>query len=477
VTYFGPLSAKIPDNKIDDIWHVDIAEAVAAVWHREFGGRPFVSLLNDGDADAIGAVVLSSSLRSKKAFRTNTGESTPTVLSVVKLGTGLAGTVLIDGNDGLSLSPGLFEWGKMVLDLAAPPREGFPQGVAAEYLSKRCLPRLAARNGRANMCFHRDGPDSGEIGLILQTFLQRGAARVASYRLLRRECGAELASRHSPWGGDMVSADVLKRVYDNPHSDPELLHEVRLALRQSVDVEKALKSALQEYGCTRLGRLIGVDPKEFRRPNGRDDASEVDRLCRLTQFAAAGRTAVSCAVSLGRYLGDFCVLLHDQFSVNTVVLTGGVLSGQTGLVVREAAMARVAQYGLRMVGRKEGSEFFVGSADSGWRAGTTQAVRKPSAEIEQGALGAACFAAASMLRTRKQDGLQRLASLLLPLGPGSVVEIDSNTVRIGETLSVSFGEYGVGERDLEDFFRTRGPDWGFYEFADKRYLRWVVVPR
>jgi len=461
---FG-LSHIILQNRIDDIWKIDIVGAVSRAWKKEFNNDkiPFISLLNDGDADAVGAVVLANNHGSNEHTNDN-------VLSVIKLGTGLAGAILktFDGH-GLSLIPGLYEWGKIVLDVAAPPNSGFPQGVAGEYLSKKCLPRLAELWGKKGGFFqYKDAPDSAEIGLILET--ADSSEPDKAYNKLLVECGSIQGNRR-PMYGVPVSAEVLRVVYRNPEENPDLLHEVRLALRQFANVEAELKTHLENYGRIRLDRLISPNQTLFKR---KFKSKEADEVRKLPRFKAARDIALQCAESLGHFLGDLCVLLNDELGVKEVRLTGGVLSGKTRECAVEAACKRIRLYGLNMQALPTGA-FAIGALDdnSDYK-NNSQQTQYNSIDIERGAFGAACFAAASFIQDKKQKGLQRLRSLLLEVRPGETINIEKTQLIVnGKDSGIDFRGHALSERDLQKFLEVRGPDCGFYQ-ADSpaSFVRW-----
>ncbi|WP_306536339.1 hypothetical protein [Geobacter sp.] len=463
---FG-LSNIIAENKIDDIWEVDIAGAVARAWKKEFKkSSPFVSLLNDGDAEAAGAVVLA--------------KDNPTrglALSVVKLGTGLAGAILKTYGGGLSLVPGLYEWGKLVLDVAAPPKPGFPNGVAGEYLSQKCLPRLAGRRGEGQFFQQRDNPESAEIGLILETEAATENKQVKAYQALRVECGSILGYRRSMYGVP-VSAEVLRVVYNAPDSDPDLLFEVRLALRAFAGAKDLLVKQLEEYGRIRLHRMICCET------TGSNDKKEVKNLCKDPNFKKASDIAKRCAESLGRYLGDFCVLLHDELDVNAVRLTGGVLSGETGKVAIDSARNRIQLYGLSMQKTTTGAYAIctpnnqnvtcLGKRDAEKSSNAGKQDDAGNENVDRGTLGAACFAAASFIKDKKQKGLQKLRSQLLEVKPGERVDVRGQKISVpGVYPDPDFGEYALSEKELLDFMENRGPDWGYYQDSGQNsFVRW-----
>jgi hypothetical protein len=465
---FG-LSPLIPENRIDDIWQVDLAGAVGDAWAHHFKGvAPFVALLNDGDAEALGAVVI--------AERRQNGSQAlipPDTLSVVKLGSGLAGAMLTRRGGGLQLVPGLYEWGKLILDVGAPARSGFPKGAARNYLSQTCLPRLARRLGAKDKCFlEQHEPDSAEIGLIIET--DNSLDPVGAYQKLRLECGSIQGFRH-PIYGIPVSAEVLRVVYNKLESDPDLVFEVRLFLKVFEAVGDRLKEHVDTYGRIRLERLIGYAPQL---PT---DKEECDALRSSKEFRRASEIAKCCAESLGRYLGDFCVLLYDELGVGEVYLTGGVLTGETGKSAIAAASNRMAIYDLRIRESRVTESYIIEQLDNNRTAGGAEnpresfrPVERVSLNVERGAFGAACFAAALFIQEKKQQGLQKLRSLLLELDAGALVEVQGTTVVISSAPdNVDFQRYALSESDLQRFLELRGPDWGFYKTNDAlSFVRW-----
>src|SRR5262249_35233152 len=159
------------------------------------------------------------------------------------------------------------------------------------------------------------------------------------------------------------------------------------------DVQRTLKDNIEAYGIIRLQRLINHDPP-----------SELDGMEIQETLRDAAGVAKACAITLGRYLGDFCVLLHDQLGVSAFRLTGGVLSGETGRIAKHAAEARVAMYGLALATR--GAVHWLVNHGSTEPSGDEAAPQTTvglddSNAVERGALGAAWFAAASLVNTQK----------------------------------------------------------------------------
>jgi hypothetical protein len=386
-------------------------------------------------------------------------------------------------------------------------------GVAAEYLSKRCLPRLAKQRGIKGKYFQQDEPDSLELGRIIA--LKKASepsnddCKVQCYLELRTDCGTIEAQRNPPYGTE-ISAEVLRVVYnslikkktnaivtvqtppatlshDDEQSisyatdkskieggaerlheiDPDLRYRVQLALKKS-DIEAPLKKELEEFGRIRIGRLIGYTPLD-RDVTGLED--ECLDFVKSNEFKESSNLSEECAKILGRYLGDFCVLLHDQLGVEQFILTGGVLNNSgAGAIAKSEASTRVQQYGLNLtcIDRDEIYEI----SNTAKQAHTKQ-IHSLDKESENGPYGAACFAAASFLQARQQEGLQEIRQLLLPRTTGTKVTCYEKQLMIGTLPNpVKFTKYALSQEDIKHFLEHRGPKWGYFQSDDITFIRW-----
>jgi hypothetical protein len=175
---FPPLSGVIKQNPMEDIQRLDVVGAFGEAW-RHLSLETSIALLNDGSADGTGAIyeLMPAGRKSENG-----------ALAVVKLGTGTAGALFASER----LGAGLYEWGKLLLDVGAPPNRDFPTGTANAYLSTRTMPRLARKP--PSDLFDVDDLDSLELGLLLEAGDRNFDSK--SYERLRAECGIiEFASR------------------------------------------------------------------------------------------------------------------------------------------------------------------------------------------------------------------------------------------------------------------------------------------
>lgn len=513
--HFPPLGPSIADNAPENIAQIEIADSVAAAlrskwadlfapsrldncesgtnstWPRQL----HVRLLNDGDSEAVGAIVE----REVPGPRAG-GRRVPTRIAVVKLGTGLAGGLLAGSAGDLGLANGLFEWGKLILDLGAPQRTGFPRGVAGEYLSVRALRRLAERRGRGERCFQNDDPepDGAEIGLILDLFKAKAEEAYADiYQRLIIECGVTQAERR-PLHGIPFETETLRTLSslseDRPPQpsalDDEQYHLAVLASERPEAIEEKaivaqLRSRLNAYGLERLRLMVDRQNRRSLVTSNRA-IGDASYLKGDQRFENAGRIAEKSVKVLGRYLGDFCVLLFDELDVTHLILAGGVLSGRTRTVAIEAARARIGQYGLEMTAFPDASgqyELYDPRLrpGAGSRGETSKTEGNDTANREDtrsglGMLGAAGFAAASFIQMQRHEGLRRLRALLLSRPAGCCLTIVGTEVREHPTskasgqseqsLTEDLSRYALTHPDLLKFLEDHGWEWGYYRLGD-----------
>ncbi|ESQ15907.1 MAG TPA: hypothetical protein DDY14_11270 [Chromatiaceae bacterium] len=493
---------------IDDLFGVDIPKAVSDAWRKVFAkipmlqsgkGSPFVSVLNDGDGEAVGTIMEGAGNEDKRT----TDVEQDAVLAVIKLGTGLAGGSLKWMKQGFVLQTGPFEWGKLLLDVGAPPKKEFPQGVAAEYLSTRSLSRLATRLGEEKGSFQEEAPDSGEIGRIgglldkINNAKNNGycmddvALVINDYQDLIWECGARQAGLSRPWGVP-VSVDVVRLLLEKKlKKGAKLFRAVQLALRiyPEKDLLDQVRTEIDALGRTRLDRLL-------KWPLDRQNCPELPEVSGMPNiakalydipcFQGAGEVALDCIRALGAYLGDFCVLLHDQLEVNQVILSGGVLSDRTGEIAIDEARKRVRLYGLSLGTPMDSGALpltVISGENDDPDVGGQPARRKNSA-ADRGTLGAASFAAAAFIEDLKATGRQLLTACLLPLGAARRVEIrkgsDSEVSVLvdGKRLErdnkpIDFSAFALTEQDLIDFMKEQAVEWDYYQVGETTFVRWI----
>jgi hypothetical protein len=449
---FPPLTANIKENSIGDILKLNIVQAFKDACDSVLGIKPCVALVNDGSAEGVGAV--HTLLDSAEARRRHEGQS---CLAVVKLGTGTAGAIFSGGR----LSPGLYEWGKILLDLGAPTDRTFPIGISNHYLSTRTMPALVKR--RASTLFRVPDLESLELGSILEARKKNFSEE--SFESLRKECGIKgFASRGAVEG---VDAEVIRRVYEKgEEAEPELFWLLELYVRAlGRNAANELKREIEHHGDVRLQRLLQLTGDDLL------DRTKNDEKRRRVEgkLQEAADIATSCAETLGTYLGDFLVLLHDLEDVGIVITGGGVLSGQTGEVVRNAAVERARQYGLNFV--REGPVLYLPKAQREVRP------RTDAQSLDFGTLGAAAYSAAEFLFERKRDGMRAIKTQLMKMRSNQNLVLGSEVVQFpGHQLGLL--EYALTKDEVNEYLMTHGTTWGFRRSSAARpdeivYTRWL----
>ena len=456
ITQFG-LSRDIMDNKIEDIMSLDLAKAFYECWRNSHfpvtkcnQRPPYVALVNDGSADGVGMLA---------ALRPS-AEYARCRLAVIKLGTGTAGAVFENGR----IKRGLCEWGKLLLDLGAPPNKSYPEGVANLHLSKKTMPAFA-RLQDSNF-FQQDDLDSQELGLLLEARESKYSKN--SLKELRKASGIlHTASRF-----DNVDSEMLRRaLQDGGHTEWELfdvLSPYLLAVGKAG--QRKLLRMVINGGIFRLRKILGEDDgillDVFNEYNERQAATLLERPCNI---------AMESAKALGCYLGDLLVLLNDEYDMDLAILGGGVLTGVTGETARREASERVKLYGLDA--QRLGPCIGLGSER---KPGSWPATGGSSAELDTGTHGAAAYATAEFLFQLKQRGITEIEAKLMKLGPDETIEVNSGLIRLPGDHLVTLREFALTDDEVNSYLQKCGPRLGFLKSpsADPNrslYTRWVVT--
>ena len=480
---FGFLS-EIKENRIEEILELDLVKALKEEWkkasssssEKEDTDKPklSVSLVNDGNAEGIG-LLITQNLKGRNIIHNR--------LAVVKLGTGTAGAMFENGQ----LGSGPWEAGKMLLDLGAKPDPGFPKGTTNQYLSTRTMPRLADNAAKkGSKLFRVKELDSIEIGRILEAkehHFDRG-----SVEKLREECGLLTLPSQFPLG--RLNTEVLRRIRQVgiAATEAELLRVVQMILLKVdlTELEIELNKRIETYGYIRLGEILGIDGSDIKHvvdwPNRRPGV-QYQKVSQSLKEAFG--IAKKCAETLGKYLGDFIVYLHDTHRIQTVIASGGVLSGDTGNLVRDEALRRVEKYGIKLT--LIDKVFTLAKNVSGQNGGKK--------DYDFGTLGAAAHAASEYLFELKQLGISRIMAELKKLAPNDRVRVFNERVdfqrdKSGISMSpICPTDYSLTSEEIIDFLDKDGVALGFHrallgrdesatsgstDGLQREYTRWIV---
>jgi hypothetical protein len=470
VEVFG-LNRMIRENKIEDILSIDLAGAftnccrsspsLQALLGPPVMGQPhtpYVALLNDGTADGVGI------LAAKAAG------AMPGRLAVVKLGTGTAGAVFLHGR----LEDGLSEWGKMLLDLAAPANKAFPEGTVNLHLSKKTMP--ADARARGGVLSQVANLDALELGLLLEA--EAKSFDPDSLNRLRRECGILDLVASDPKIPIGVDAEVLRRTLEKGQKverDIFLLIE-RYLKELGREAEAALDKAVGRHGIHRLEELLGHRADTLLEMFDPKDSADCRAARARELLGPACEVARHSAEALGTYLGDFIVQLHDIYKMDAAVLGGGVLSGRTGAVARAKAVERIRMY--RLQAADTGEYLVLGQGAAGATAGPL------SQGVNTGTLGAATFAAAEYLFHLKGRGITKIKAGLMKLRADESVEVYADRVVFQgiHRAEVPLGPYGLTAAELNEYLGTDGIELGFFKSRavapptgpEVVYTRWEI---
>ena len=463
---FPPLKGTPHINSFNELIAFDVVKAFREAWGQVFyrspGGGPYMALINDGNADATGAVV-------------DRAQSTPDAaqdrLVVVKLGTGTAGGAFWDGR----LTEGPTEWGKIVLDLGAPPDATFPSGVTNPYLSARTLPRLTGRDRTRLPPI--EGLLSSELGYILEcASTTPGSGDVDRKPFDRAWFGFGLtAVAVRSWSAGVDSTTLEQAA--KGECDPERLDVIAAQLGVLGDqVVDTLNRLIVVEGGHRLARLLGIRTEDLARMHADPGLMPAPVDAALRRVLELVSEAVA---TLGTYLGDFLVLLHDLYGMSEVIVGGGVLSRVTGERVIAAAIRRARAYGLEVaIGdpdrRRDGIVEHATTASG--RRSPTLTLWRSDPERDLGPLGAAAAAAGEALYRRKQDGLNAIRAEIQRFAPGDRVELSDNQVQFRSAVrgrEVPLAEFGLERKEVSDFLEAEGAVLGVFCTGDSDlYTKW-----
>ncbi len=469
------FSQSVMENRIEDIMNLDMTTALREAWHNNFstdkGGpiiAPYVGLLNDGNAEGTGVII--SRPRSE---RNNFGR-----LSVIKIGTGTAGAMF----EGSRLVEGPAEWGKMLLDLKAKFERGFTQGMANHYLSKNTLPnlvknpnynRLESTDDNKGMFENISSLDSIEIGLILEA--GESNYSYSSIKKLLDECGIRALSEKLPAN---IDADLIRLVLEGDEAKNKeefLLIMEALALHHNVlgsNLNKELWIQIRNFGGIYLAKMITCHTSDV------DKFYENKEVTSGLKQALEGANVIAkeCVKKMGNYLGDFIILLYNDYAVDTVITSGGVLSGRTGYLIREKAEVRINMYGVDVFRDNDLFDF------SGRK--NKQAKTEALTDMDFGTLGAAVYGAGEFLRGLQQKGFKIIKSSLRESTANQTIEIGDRVTKIlDSSVTIVNQEYALTKKEIDVFMLEEGSELGFHRLRTKledadgetiRYVRWIV---
>jgi hypothetical protein len=422
------LSLDIAENDIGTIMRMDIVGGLAKrLFAKNDGPRCAVTLINDGNAHALGVLAEAYIGRRLKSGRD------AELGVVVKAGTGTAGAVILNGLP----ASGLMEFGKLVVNLAYWPVDSpqFPQGVARDYCSRQTLPSLmgirlkhlegmkppieSIEVGRlAELAQAIERGDEGEVRKVLRQLIW-DSGKIAVAGLLVR-IDPEL---------DVVALEELSsRWGEKSHLRLQLKVTQYLALSYVSDEEgiKVFRERIQAYGEHRLLQIVNAqtNDRRFLRQLWKDrNSADLELRKNLPELENTAKTAFESTRSLGRYIGDLLSLLFHTHQMKYAVLGGGVLSGTTGRLAREAAIERLNKY----------NEIDAKPAELAGNLGVRfldgQDPVAPAAEHDPGTLGAALAGALELLRQKRLEGLKRIIQMVHRLELMKTIEISDTEVK------------------------------------------------
>jgi hypothetical protein len=447
------------DLKVQDYWRFSVVEDFREAWYKSFNYKPSVTLINDGDAEATGVTIKRTDI-------------SPPSVAIIKLGTGTAGAVFDKGKQ----TPGLKEWGKVMLDVGAmPTAEKYPSGVANLYLSKRTMPSIG--KNKKHMFNRGTDADSAEMGLSLEVNVNLPKYKKQLAPLVM-ECGLNHYGTKDSMKG--IGVEALREVLDNGiAANPIVFDEIQRDLGGLGNkVQEKLKVNVEGFwGKHRLMRLLDCSG---------DDVETMTTTAFKTKFEEFKQKSTEAAEQMGIFIGDFIVLLHDLYGLENYILSGGVLSGQTGTIAFKYVVKRLNKYfhvGKKQKGTKRDKKRFECKVKSPMESSISKNLiillqGKLPKIGDYGTLGAAAFAAGQLLWEKRVEGIAKIKRSISKLQPNQRIEVEIDKIVFNKKVTFKLAEYALKGKDVNDYLLTKGPELGVfknYEIdGNVIYMRWLV---
>ncbi len=320
----GEINYLTPDARSREIQSVALVETFrrrVRAAGRGVKGAPPIALENDGNAEAYG----NYSVLELQGARTSGGTI------IAKLGTSLAGGH-IDPRG--AVSPHVAEFSKAVLKLrpVESPRKGVT-GVAREYVSSQAVRRLADTFEFEGELLFLDVPveriESVELGELLSFWHAVDEQPLEENRFLE-----ELVASNNRSGGtryQRLLTDLTERFERESGRDRLKAYVGRRA------------GCAWHVGLGRLAHLMDRPEDHFL------DCAEGELPADLDTGLLAHKVLGTVALfsQLGLQIAHLIVLLYNIYRKDRmaqVILAGGVLSGDTGPLVKRQAEAYLSKY-------------------------------------------------------------------------------------------------------------------------------------
>ncbi|MFC1476410.1 hypothetical protein ACFL5S_00440 [Fibrobacterota bacterium] len=487
---FQGFEKKPKDMPVQAYWEFKVVEDFEEAWKKEFQTKsvPTVTLLNDGDAEATGALY-QRSLNGEENDQKNGKD-----VAVLKLGTGTAGAYFKDGRQ----TSGLKEWGKVLLDTGRTDFEFYPAGVANLYLSQRTMPRLG--KDRYRMFKRGAEAESSEMGKALEivTKENKGQKEVAGIggnnrkkvKELLKETGLKQFASSKDMEG--IEVEALREVLDKGrNASTAVFDEIQLRVGElGDDVQGKLeKEIIPFYGTHRLSQLLDCDAQDIKSLKSINETGKVklgDNAHR--PFIYFIDSSEKAAETMGIYLGDFIVLLYDHYGVSDFIIGGGVLNDRTGDIAMGKAIERIKYYFNSSEDDPENNET---KCKIEW----VQRFEKKCINIERqskirdggdyATLGAALYAAGQTLKWERELGIAEIKRRVSELQPTNSVVLKNDSIKFGEDSElIMIAEYALTFNDVKNYLLHNGPAIGLYYSSEEgegteinmivKYIRWII---
>ncbi len=419
------------EDSISDILDFDIVNAFQNGWQEKVGKSEIVvSLVNDGNAHATAFAYLML-----KEDKNNSSDT----FAVIIVGTGTAGGIFYKA---IPLD-GLFETGKMILNVDTTLDKSFPNGTIRDYCCTETMPKLAKKLTEAVGKKLPEDIQSYEIGYLLDIDIGNPQKTHKILNKLRTRCGC--------YQSESQDEAQLETKYT----------EKELGIVEKYEIDKLgeirLMKLLNLENQDELDSLIEVLKNETWIPE-----KHTNFITKLKDALVWVRKSVEI---IGVYIGDIASIFFNQFDMKNIVIGGGVLSGITGELVSNIANERIRSYHPLMESKDFKLEVY-----------NDQKTKNSKKSQESGILGAVILASRLMIFEKQRAGLKTLRQQIQEMSLNQKIKLEYPIIYIEGKKPIDLKKYAIEKEDVIEYLRYIRTELDVTSFQDEIFIRWSDEP-
>lgn len=329
-------SNMIRKNTVDGIRNLRLIDELQKVAKQKENTDIAFGLINDGDAEGIGRLFADSRFRVKK-------------WSVIKYGTGTANAILDNGK--IVEGPG--EFGKLVLNVFQKESKELandnktPDGLVNEFVSEKLLQTLFKKEFNLSDDFQITSFEIGKVGEFLLN------EKEGNLKDLILNLGVNTI--HLKKLEHITSKDIVKAIISLENKSYEVVSKILEALDLSTIQE--LESKCMDMGSDALFNVFSVNLNKKSIEYEKNTDKKINLIEKIIRentelkqvFEEKFRVIFTKA---GSILSDVIMLIHEYYSINGVILCGGVLPNTitTKIILESTKLHLEKKYFVNFVG-------------------------------------------------------------------------------------------------------------------------------